>query len=274
MDLYVVSGGNHDPTNGPLYQDRLYINDGSSRFIHVPGALPQMHTSGGTVVPLDFDEDGDKDLFVGGRVLTGQYPLAPRSYLLENENGRFTDVTDRTAPGLANPGMVTDAVWADLDNDNQPELAIAGEWMPVRIFKKTNDNNLSEITDRAGLQHSSGWWNVLKAVDLNGDGHLELIAGNRGLNSGLETSPDAPVRIYADDFNDDGIVDPIISHVVNNKRYPLPGRDQLLQQLPNLKRRFPSYESYSEAAVSDVLTASNVDNAVTLEVYSFCFYRF
>lgn len=268
-DLYVVSGGNFDRMNGQLYQDRLYLNDGFGNFTYSPGSLPRMHTSGGSVTVLDIDGNGVPDLFVGGRVVTGQYPAPPRSYLLKNNNGSFADVTRDVAPDLLNPGMVTDAVWADVDNDGENELIITGEWMPIRIFKKNSNRTFREITEAAGLESTSGWWNVIKAADLTGNGHTDLIAGNRGLNSDFNASPENPVILYHGDFNNNGLYDPVMTKVVNEKRFPIYDRDLLLQQLPHLKDRFPDYASYSTATIFDILTRQQIRNASELLVHTF-----
>ncbi|SMO71285.1 VCBS repeat-containing protein [Fodinibius sediminis] len=269
LDLYVVSGGNSDPANGPGYQDRLYINDGFGNFAYAPDALPRMHSSGGTVTPVELNGDGAPDLFVGGRVNSGRYPSAPRSYLLKNNNGQFRDITQQAAPQLASPGMVTDAVWGDFNSNGRPELVIAGEWMPIRIFEKNNDHTFHEITKAAGLQTSAGWWNVLKAADLNSDGHLDLIAGNRGLNAFWDASTKSPAIVYAGDFNHNGYYDPILTQVIEENRYPVPGRDLLLRQLPELEKKFPTYASYSTATIEDILTDEQMEDAIKLEAHTF-----
>ncbi|MDY6868892.1 MAG: VCBS repeat-containing protein, partial [Chloroflexota bacterium] len=218
LDLYVVSGGNFDPTNGPFYQDRLYLNDGFGNFAYARDALPSMETSGGSVTLLDIEGDGDSDLFVGGRVVTGNYPMPPRSYLLQNNSGTFTDVTGQASQELLRPGMVSDAAWADIDNDQQAELIIAGEWMPVRIFKSSGNLSFREITMEAGLGQTSGWWGTLEVADMNGDGSLDIVAGNRGLNTSLQPTPAEPVIVYAGDFDGNGSVDPIITAITSGER--------------------------------------------------------
>ncbi|MCW9706136.1 VCBS repeat-containing protein [Fodinibius salsisoli] len=268
-DLYVVSGGNFDLTNGPLYQDRLYLNDGFGNFAYSKEALPSMSTSGSTVAATDIDGDGDTDLFIGGRVLTGRYPMAPRSYLLRNDGGQFRDVTKNAAPDLVNPGMVTDAIWADINQDSQSELIVAGEWMPVRIFEQEADGTFAEVTDDWQMSKTSGWWNALEVADLNGDGYPDLIAGNRGLNTSLQPTTDASVTIYAADFDGNGSVDPIITNREGKEEYPVVSRDLLLRQLPGFKEKFSTYASYAETTIDDLLSDKQQQNAVQLEVDTF-----
>jgi len=269
LDLYVVSGGNFDPTNGPLYQDRLYLNDGFGNFAYSRDALPIMETSGGSVTLLDIEEDGDTDLFVGGRVTTGQYPMSPRSYLLQNNNGTFTDITRQASPELLNPGMVSDAAWADIDNDQLADLIVTGEWMPIRIFKNNGNQTFGEITAEAGLAKTAGWWNTLETADMNGDGYPDLIAGNRGLNTSLKPTSDEPVILYADDFEGNGSIDPLITEMDEGERYPVAGRDLLLQQLSGFKEKFPSYASYASATIQDLFSSQQLEEASVLEAHTF-----
>lgn len=267
-DLYVVSGGNYDPSNGG-YRDRLYINDGFGRFYYNEEAIPEITGSGGTVAPADVDGDGDLDLFVGGRVLTGRYPFAPRSYLLENEGGQFRDITGKAIPALSQPGMIADAVWAHIDTDEYPDLVLAGEWMPIRIFKNNGDKTFTEITHQAGLEKTTGMWNVLRAVDLDRDGDMDLIAGNRGLNAAFSASPAEPAILYAGDFDGNGFIDPVLTQVIDGKRRPVAGRNKLLRQLPHLKERFPDYRSYATATIDDILDRGQQRKASRFTIHTF-----
>lgn len=266
-DLYVVSGGNFDQMNSEAYQDRLYINDGFGNFRHHPEALPQIHSSTGSIMLLDFNGDGRIDLFVGGRVTTGQYPVAPRSYLLKNEGGIFSDVTEVLAPELMRPGMVTSALWVDIDSDGENELILAGEWMPIRVFKMINEV-YREITEKAGLGKSGGWWNVIKAADLNGNGLPDIIAGNRGLNSMLRASLNDPAILYHGDFNNNGLKDPLITEVIEGRRVPFSDRDLFLRQMPSFNSTFPDYSSWAAMNASDILREAE-ENPVQYEVHTF-----
>ncbi len=251
-DLYVVSGGNFDQMNSHQYQDRLYVNDGFGNFGYEENALPKMNASGGAVAVLDFDGDNDADLFVGGRVLTGQYPLPPRSYLLRNDGGRFTEVTDEMAPDLVRPGMITDAVWFDINADGRNELVIAGEWMPIRVFEIEN-SNFREITNESGFGDSHGLWNTLNVTDVNGDGAPDLLAGNIGLNHFLNASIQNPAIIYYGDFNENELRDPVLTYVYDGKRVPFVGRDLFMRQVSGFEDLFPTYEAWAQSDIQAIL---------------------
>lgn len=267
-DLYVVSGGNFDQMNSHQYQDRLYLNDGFGTFRYAQNSLPKMNASGGAVTVLDIEGDGDADLFVGGRVLTGQYPMPPRSYLLRNDNGVFTEVTEDVAPGLVRPGLVTDAVWFDTNGDGNNELVIAGEWMPIRVFENRS-GSFYEITNSAGMEQTNGWWNVLEVADVNGDALPDLLAGNIGLNHFLKASRENPAIVYYGDYNGNGLRDPLITYVFNGKRVPFPGRDLFMRQVSGFEDKFPDYESWAESTVEDILDKNQMEEAYKYEAYTF-----
>lgn len=186
-DLYVVSGGSEFQKGSNTYQDRLYHNDGIGNFTKDSSALPKMNTSGSVVKASDFDGDGDLDLFVGGRVVPGEYPLAPASFLLRNDSGKFTDVTDTLCPQLSDLGMVTSALWSDVDGDGTSDLILAGEFMPITMLRNTGTEFVN-VTQKAGLSKTSGWWNSLASADFDNDGDIDIIAGNLGTNSRFRAS--------------------------------------------------------------------------------------
>ena len=266
-DLYVVSGGKAG-RGGADYQDRLYLNDGTGGFTHAPDALPTIESIGGTVAAHDFNGDGRTDLFVGGRVWPGEYPLPPRSHLLENTGGQFEDVTTDIAPLLFKPGMVTDALWSDLDGDGTTELVLAGEWMPIRVFE-FGSVLFEEETDDLGFADTNGWWYSLAAADLTGDGTPELVAGNRGLNAQVQAAPDRPAAIYAADFARDGAPDPIMTHHLDGGEYPVYGRDDLVEAIPPFENRFSSYEDYATSTIGEILTDREQDAATRLTATTF-----
>lgn len=267
-DLYVVSGGASEGA-GPSYQDRVYLNEGSGEFTYGADVVPPIESSGSVVVPHDYNRDGHVDLFVGGRVQPGAYPLPPRSYLLENTGGRFEDVTEEVAPQLAEPGMVTDALWHDLDDDGTIELILAGEWMPIRVFEPSDEGMFAEVTDAMGFGDTEGWWYALAAADLDGDGRDELIAGNRGLNGQVQARPEAPATLYADDFDRDGSVDPIMAHHLGGDEYPVYWHDELVEAIPSFEHRFDSYADYAEATIDDILTPEEHESATRLQASTF-----
>ena len=264
-DLYVASGSNEQPAGAAYYQDRLYRNEGEGRFVRVAEALPTLTGSGGQVVPADFDGDGDVDLFVCGRQAPGAYPLPGRSYLLRNEGGRFVDVTEAQAPGLAEAGMVTAAVWTDYDGDGDPDLALAGEWMPVLIW----ENAGGQLQRRELLPQQAGWWYGLTAADLDGDGDPDLLAGNLGLNYKYKASAEAPFEVYSKDFDGNGQRDIVLSYYQQGTLYPLRGRSCSAQQIPTLKKKFPSYNQFAQATLSEVYGDMGLADALHLQAYTF-----
>ena len=241
LDLYVVSGGNEFEKTDPALKDRLYINRGKGNFIKSKKNLPHFTSSGSVVKAADYDNDGDQDLFIGGRILPNQYPYAPNSYLLENSGkGIFKDVTDDIAEGLKNIGMVSDALWTDFNRDNQPDLMLVGEWMPITLFENQN-GNFKNISEEVGFKNSDGWWNTLAQADFDQDGDMDYVAGNFGLNSQLKTSVEYPICIFAKDYDKNGSVDPILSCYDEGKNYPVFSKDDIQQQLTILKNRFVRY---------------------------------
>lgn len=269
LDLYVVSGGNHEAQDLSIYQDRVYVNNGFGGFTYDATALPEMPSSGAAVAAHDVDQDGDQDLFVAGRVLSGRYPFSPRSYLLRNEGGHFVDVTESAAPLLLEPGMVTDAQWADLDGDQVTELILAGEWMPIRVFRPNEDLVFSEVTEDVGLGKTGGWWNRLLIEDLDGDGDLDVVAGNRGLNAQMQASVEEPAAILATDFDGNGTVDPLMSYYIQGQSYPVANRDELLAQIPSMEEKFPTYAAYAQATMGDLLTNEQRAEALHLQAQTF-----
>jgi len=268
-DLYVVSGGDEFSGRDPRLKDRLYINDGNGRFHKAENALPDIYQNGSCVVAGDFNHDGAMDLFVGGRSVPFQYGITPKSYLLENDGrGHFKNVTDSVAQGLSNIGMVTDAVWADINHNNYPDLVVVGEWMPITIFENRN-GKLINITSSDGLKKSNGWWNCIIAGDFDHDGNIDFMAGNLGENSPLQATIKHPVKLYLEDFDQNGTMDPIISHFVDGAYYPFARRNQLLRQIPDFASKFPTYADYAKSTIKDIFSSDQLEKAVKKEVYTF-----
>ena len=253
IDLYVVSGGNDYVEEDPALQDRLYLNDGKGSFSKANGALSSIRASGMAVAAADIDGDGDQDLFIGGRQIPGKYGFPANSSLLLNENGKFRDVTLEKAKGLIQLGMVSSAVWMDTDNDGDVDLVLAGEWMPLTIFENT-DGIFNDATEKYGTTETSGWWNVLKVADLDGDGDEDIVAGNLGLNIKYKASISEPFTLYAKDFDRNGTHDVYLGYYDHDGVcYPVRGRQCSSQQLPFVKKEFPSYEAFSKAPIESVL---------------------
>jgi hypothetical protein len=268
-DLYVVSGGNEYSRTAPALQDRLYLNDGKGRLHKAEGYLPNETSSGSRVVAADYDGDGHIDLFVGARVVPWSYGADPQSMLLHNDGkGHFTDVTASLAPELQHVGMVTDAVWRDIDGDGRLDLIVVGEWMPITVFHNAGGGRLERIRPR-GLENSEGWWSRIVAGDFNGDGRVDFIVGNLGLNARLRATPKEPVTMYVKDFADEGSTQPIISVYNQGVSYPLALRDELANALPQLRSRFTSYKDYAKKTVTDIFSASELAGAVQKKVSTF-----
>jgi enediyne biosynthesis protein E4 len=266
QDLYVVSGGYHEylPDQETL-QDRLYINDGRGNFTKARNALPRMSPAKSCVRSTDIDHDGDLDLFVGGRVLPGSYPETPPSYLLLNDgSGRFTDVTEKLLPALKKGGMITDAAWVDVNKDTYADLVVIGEFMPLRVFINEQGNIFEEATQQYFKNSPAGWWSKLAVADFDHDGDEDLIAGNFGLNSQFKASESEPISLVYTDFDSNGSVDPILVSYVQHKPYPFAGRDELLDQLFPLRKKFTTYAPYSEATLTDLFTSTELSQAKKL----------
>ncbi|MDJ1466865.1 VCBS repeat-containing protein [Xanthocytophaga flava] len=257
LDLYIVSGGNEFSPSDLLYQDRLYLNDGKGNFAKSPDALPSEQTSGSCVVAIDYDKDGDQDLFVGGRIAAQQYPKVPKSFLLRNDSQpgkvRFTDVTALASDQLSNAGMVTGAIWTDLNADTWPDLVVVGEWMGIRMYINQK-GKLKESTSSFGLPDSRGWWSAIAQADVDQDGDMDLLLGNAGINMQLRASEKQPLRCYGVDIDQDGRLDPLVSFYVQDKSYPLATRDELLGQVTPMRKRFINYGAYADATVEDILS--------------------
>jgi hypothetical protein len=270
LDLYVVSGGNVDTGAESRLRDRLYVNEGGGVFRQGEGRLPkQMVANGAVVAPGDFDGDGAIDLFVGSRSVPGRYGQTPESYLLKNDGtGHFTDVTDREAPELRRVGMVTDAVWTDIRGSAALDLAVVGEWMPITVFEQ-EEGTFVDRTQAAGLSETNGWWSSLHAVAADDSGSSGLVAGNFGCNSRIRPASGTPVRLYLNDFNEDGQTEPLLTRPNEGKEFLWVRRDELLSSVPSLKETFPTYESFGAKQIRDVFSATKVREATVKEAHTF-----
>lgn len=266
QDLYVVSGGNEYDEGARQNEDRLYLNDGKGTFKSSQQSLPKV--SGSKASVADVDGDGDLDLFVGGRQVPGKYGLGTSSYLLENNKGIFKDKTAEWAPDLQVPGMVTDALWMDIDGDKDLDLITVGEWMPLSCFRN-DGGRLSNVTDEVGWQNTEGWWNSISAADMDGDGDQDLIAGNLGLNIKYKASSERPFTLYVKDFDENGTHDVYLGYYdTDGVCYPVRGRECSSQQLPYIKKEFASYDAFAHASLDKVL-GDRKEGAVSHEAKMF-----
>lgn len=272
-DIYIASGGNRNPSQNAGYQDRLYINDGKGNFTLDTAALPVNHTSKLCVKAIDFNGDGKPDLFVSGRLDPWHYPKPVSSFIFRNDsqNGhaKFTDVTNEVAPALKNIGMVCDALFTDFDNDLHPDLILAGEWMPVTFLRNVNGKFIN-ATATSGLSDKSGWWNSIVAGDFRHTGRMDYIVGNVGLNTLYRASNQYPVYITAKDFDNNGGYVPIPSLFLPDekgtlKEFPANGRDEIIERIPTLKKRFDHYSPFAKATLEEILTPAQQKDALRLK---------
>ena len=252
-DLYVVSGGNESFGNDSSLLDRLYINDGKGNFSK-SSSLPLNYQNKSVAVPADFDHDGDMDLFVGGRVVAGSYGITPKSYLLlNNGSGTFTTASENFAPGLQHIGMVTDALWSDIDHDGWKDLVIVGEWMPVTVYKN-NKGRLQNITQQLKLEKTTGLWTTLYAADISNDGFEDFLVGNWGENSKLKASVDFPLLLYVGDADNNGHVEQILCVARDREYYTFLGKEELEKLLPGIiKKKYLDYKTMAGKTVENIL---------------------
>lgn len=264
LDLFVVSGGNEFTPTDKALQDRLYVNNGNGIFTKKPNALPSYLTSGSCVIPNDFDEDGDMDLFIGGRLIPGKYPYAADSHLLENQNGNFIDVSDKKAPDLTGLGMVTAASWTDHNKDGKSDLIIVGEWMPVTLFTQKANG----VFEKTAITDSEGWYYTIATNDLDNDGDDDIIVGNLGLNYKYKASEKEPFEVYCDDFDSNGSLDIVLSYYEHGVAFPVRGKSCSSEQIPSLAQKFPSFEEFGDSNLNTIYGQS-LKNALNLKARTF-----
>ena len=271
-DIYIANGGNEFSPNSKELQDRLYINDGKGNFKELAGAIPNLTISSSRVKSHDFDKDGDLDLFVGGRLVPGNYPSPANSYILENKSEgdipKFVDATDKIAPFLNKIGMVSDAVWTDFDNDGWTDLILIGEWMPI-TFIKNDEGYFTDITKDLNFDDSRGWWYSINQGDFDNDGDQDYIIGNLGLNYKYKANPEETFDVYFNDFDGNNKNDIVLSYFNEGEKFPLRGRECSSQQIPGIKEKFKNYESFSNATLEEVYTEDRLESSLHYQVKSF-----
>jgi hypothetical protein len=270
LDLLIAGGSSEFDINSPFYRPRLYLNDGKGHFkLNENAFSPGIRTPAKCMAVADMDADGDMDVFIGGRVVVGNYPVSPRSYILRNDGGNFTDVTSSVCPALENIGLLNSADWVDIDNDKKPDLIIAGDWMPIRIFVN-NGTTLGEITDYTGLKGLTGFWRSVVTTDIDHDGDVDILAGNIGLNNPFHINSNQPAELVAKDFDGNGIIENIFCYYIkdNNGKYQLSSgisRNEWVVQMPSIKKRFGQNSSYAKATMNEIFTEELMDGAMVLK---------
>ncbi len=269
LDLYVASGGNEENEGHENYKDRLYINRGNGVFEKRVDFLPDDRFSSSCVVPGDIDMDGDIDLFIGGRMVPGEYPSAPESKVYINDGrGVFTDSSKEVLGKNAELGMVTDAIWNDFNNDGTLDLIVLGEFMPIRFFSNTN-GKLTPLETVSNPKETEGWWNTIEPVDIDNDDDMDFVVGNFGLNSQIKASIENPVTLFAKDFDNNGSLDPILCTFYENTSYPIFSRDDMASQLNFIKEKYPNYKDYANQSIHQIFGKDQLSDAIKLEAHNF-----
>ena len=266
LDLYVASGGYELNENDPLLQDRLYINDGNGNFTR-SNKLPQFFSNTKVVKSFDFDSDGDLDLFVGGSVVPGKYPLPSESYVLENTGSKFVRVTERIAPEFGKLGILHDFLFSDYDQDGDKDLIVVGEWMPITIFN--NKGGVFQKIESQEFEHTNGWWNTVAEIDFDHDGDLDYFVGNLGGNNKFHPSPEKPLHIYGTNLGDDKNYDMFLSKEYQGNLVPVRGKECSTQQNPFVSEKIKSYQEFANATLSDIYGSNILEASYHRQVTEF-----
>lgn len=271
LDLYVVSGGNEFKQNSKFYQDRIFINDGKGNFKRDETAIPEFYESGAKVIPFDFDNDGDLDLFVASRLVPQQYPTPATSYLLENVSTKtsvkFEKVT-KNISAFKDLGLVTDAISIDFDNDKDLDLIVVGEWMPITFLENKN-NSFTNVTNKNLIENSTGWWYSINKADVDKDGDLDFFVGNLGLNYKYKAKPEKTFDVFANDFDDNKRLDIVLSYYEGKRQLPLRGRECSTQQIPGIANKFENYKKFANADLIDIYTEDKLEGGLHFKAETF-----
>lgn len=273
LDLMVASGGQNPKANPEHLKPRLYRNDGRGNFREDDSALPDLFMHASCIKPCDFDQDGDMDVFIGASVTPFLYGMSPPSYLLINDGRSYFSVAQDWLgqsrfdnPTVVRPGMIKDAIWTDVNVDHRPDLIVVGEWMPITVLIQNENHQFENRTEDFGMKQSNGWWNTIVAADVDHDGDDDYVAGNLGLNSRLRATPERPVKMYLGDFDSNGGSDHILVYFNEDRSYPFASRDQLIKQLPGLKKKFLRYSDYRDVNLEDIITPKQKGNSAEMRV--------
>ncbi len=270
LDLFIASGGNEFNEDSKLLEDRLYINDGQGNFKKSLNAVPKYRISGSIVEKADYDNDGDIDLFIGGRITPGKYPYPASSKLLENRNGILIDVTNESLPELNNLGLITSGTWVDINNDNHLDLVVVGEWTAIKTFLNNSKGHFKEHKFQ-GFEKSEGWYYKVSSADMDKDGDNDLILGNLGLNYKYKASKNTPFQVHSYDHDKNGTNDIILSYYDHGQVYPVRGRSCSIEQIPSLKNKFPTFESFGNSNLNDIY-GNDLEKALNLKAFTFASY--
>lgn len=266
LDLYVTSGGGGEISSSKLFQDRLYLNNGAGVFTYSRESVPDIKESTSVVKAADYDKDGDLDLFVGGRTNPGSYPLPASSFILRNDGGKFVNVTESIANKLQDIGMVTGMEWIDVDKDNDLDIAMVGEWMPLTILKNTNGK--FKWSEKSVPAKTEGWWCSLAKADIDKDGDMDLIAGNIGLNNKFHFNTSKPLHVYANDFDDNGTLDIVLSKKYKEMDVPVRGKECSSEQMPFIAEKFPTYLQFSTSSIEDIYGADKIKESTQYSCFN------
>ncbi|HSR38978.1 MAG TPA: FG-GAP-like repeat-containing protein [Phnomibacter sp.] len=268
-DLYVAHHGMQLNENDFAYQHQLYLNDGKGNFSFAIDALPEMRVSSTTVTAADYNKDGKTDLLVACRSVPGRFPVIPTTYLLRNVSGgsqvKFEYASEQQSQLLRQPGLVTCAVWADINKDTWPDLLVAGEYMPITLF--INERGQLKETKDKGFDNSNGWWCRLAVDDLDNDGDLDLVGGNAGLNMQMKASPEQPVALYYNDFDRNGLIDPVLTYYIGGRQVPALGLDDMAEETPVVRKKFIRYEQFAKATWNDLYDEESRKDMLELKAF-------